>query len=1333
MRSAPWFPCLLLLTTLILGSLGLQAQDIGIPVISPNPRCAGSNLDISFVVTNGNGNRRFDNNSTFFIYLGYISGGIEISQEVDSFSSNSTPNGNWETSTISRTILIPNNLSNRSDYRIFVSSVNPEPESRTKTISQGFSIPLLPVISSISNNGPICVGGTLNLSASNIFGATYSWSGPGGYVATGQNPTRSNANATMAGVYTVIATVNGCTSTPASTTVGGSVSTDSQFSEGANFWDGHVYDGINFNTYVGIYSEPETFDQSFGGNTTCFNIISNSNPISIYTETFSVRYRMKSTKKGLYVVDLGSDDGSRLTVDGTVLYNNWSDQAWSLRQRVLMNLTGNSQLVYDFYENGGGNRVNFNNLTLILENKLTGNTNQTICSGTTAAAISGDTFGTLPAGLSAAGYQWTYSTSPVGTRNNISGAISASFTPNINAAPFNIPGTYYIFRNARLSSGNNISPNPYVATNESNPAILTVKSKPNAPTVSNNGPVCVGSTLNLLASIVSGATYNWTGPNGFTSTSRNPSITNATDSMAGIYSVTATVEGCSSNATTTNVVVNAIPTITGTTPGSRCGTGIVVLGGTASAGTINWYAAATGGASLGTGTTFTTPSITSNTTYYVDATEIASGCTTGTRTAVIAKVNTIPSAPTAGSNSPVCAGGTINLTASSIVGATYSWTGPNGFTSNLQNPSRANVSTAMAGTYTVTITVNACTSVGASTNVIVNASYNWTGNTNSDWNTSSNWACNSIPNLNLNVIIPGGLTNYPILNSGALGMAKDIQINSGATLTVLDNTLQIAGSALNSGIFNSLNGSVAFVGAIAQTIPANTFSANRVRNLIINNNVGVSSLGNLEITGFLRVENGNFNTGNKLTLISNATQTALIDGSGNGQVVGLVTMQRYLDVAFGYKYFSSPFSNSLVGDFSSYIDLNATFPNFYIYDENRQDASVNDATGWKAYTTSTNSLGILKGYALNFGDSSAPPKTVEISGTVNNGNQLIALINNNRTYTKGFNLVGNPYPAPIDWNAATGWTKTNIDDALYFFTAGNIDQYTGTYSSYIGTTSSDGKSSNIIPSMQGFFVKVTMPGNATLGVTNSVRTNNYTQQFLKVKEPEKVALIRITAAFENEVNIDPAVIYFPHFAELSFEKDKDALKLMNTDVAVPNLYSLTPENKKLSINALPKPGSSDVEKIPLGLKTEKDGWMLIGLKDLDNLPSNFNVYLIDSEKRIGQNLSRKPLYRFYAKSGQHESRFHLMFSETELSDPAIAFDEPFSVRTLGGKVMVSMNLETGQSGVLLASTVTGQILERKNVSEKEIIEIEGIKSSGVYFFSINLKDGMFSKKLLIQK
>jgi hypothetical protein len=83
-----------------------------------------------------------------------------------------------------------------------------------------------------------------------------------------------------------------------------------------------------------------------------------------------------------------------------------------------------------------------------------------------------------------------------------------------------------------------------------------VNNTPAAPTAGNNGPICAGSTLDLTASTISGATYAWTGPNGFTSALQNPSITNATTAAAGTYSVTATVSGCTSPAGTIVATVN---------------------------------------------------------------------------------------------------------------------------------------------------------------------------------------------------------------------------------------------------------------------------------------------------------------------------------------------------------------------------------------------------------------------------------------------------------------------------------------------------------------------------------------------------------------------------------------------------------------------------------------------------------------------------------------------------------------------------------------------------------------------------------------------------------
>ena len=124
-----------------------------------------------------------------------------------------------------------------------------------------------------------------------------------------------------------------------------------------------------------------------------------------------------------------------------------------------------------------------------------------------------------------------------------------------------------------------------------------------------------------------------------------------------------------------NVTVNALPVITGTTPASRCGTGTVTLAATASAGTINWYNVLTGGTSLGTGSSFITPSITSTTTYYADVTN--SGCTSTPRTAVIATVIIAPSAAGPISGPATYTPGTtgISYSVSAIPNATsYIWT-----------------------------------------------------------------------------------------------------------------------------------------------------------------------------------------------------------------------------------------------------------------------------------------------------------------------------------------------------------------------------------------------------------------------------------------------------------------------------------------------------------------------------------------------------------------------------------------------------------------------------------------------------------------------------------
>lgn len=84
---------------------------------------------------------------------------------------------------------------------------------------------------------------------------------------------------------------------------------------------------------------------------------------------------------------------------------------------------------------------------------------------------------------------------------------------------------------------------------------------PAAPAVSSNSPVCEDSALVFNMTTVPGATYTWTGPNGFTSSQASPTIANPSTLASGNYDVFATINGCAGPVTTLNVTINATPVV----------------------------------------------------------------------------------------------------------------------------------------------------------------------------------------------------------------------------------------------------------------------------------------------------------------------------------------------------------------------------------------------------------------------------------------------------------------------------------------------------------------------------------------------------------------------------------------------------------------------------------------------------------------------------------------------------------------------------------------------------------------------------------------------------
>ncbi|MBK7181559.1 MAG: PKD domain-containing protein [Bacteroidetes bacterium] len=248
---------------------------------------------------------------------------------------------------------------------------------------------------------------------------------------------------------------------------------------------------------------------------------------------------------------------------------------------------------------------------------------------------------------------------------------------------------------------------------------VVVNATPATPSVNSNTPVCAGSTINLTTAAVTGATYAWTGPSAFTSAVQNPTRPSSTVAMAGTYSLTVTVGGCTSGPGTTNVVVNAVPaTPTASSNTPVCAGSTINLATPAVTGATYTWTGPSAFTSTTQNPTRPTSTVAMAGTYSVTVT--VGGCTSLAGTTAVV-VNTTPATPTASSNTPVCAGSTINLTTPAVTGATYAWTGPSAFTSATQNPTRPTATVAMAGTYSVTVTVGGCTSLAGTTAVVVNA------------------------------------------------------------------------------------------------------------------------------------------------------------------------------------------------------------------------------------------------------------------------------------------------------------------------------------------------------------------------------------------------------------------------------------------------------------------------------------------------------------------------------------------------------------------------------------------------------------------------------------
>jgi gliding motility-associated-like protein/uncharacterized repeat protein (TIGR01451 family) len=340
---------------------------------------------------------------------------------------------------------------------------------------------------------------------------------------------------------------------------------------------------------------------------------------------------------------------------------------------------------------------------------------QTVCNNTPTAGVifSGGVAGTI--------YSWSNNNASIGLGASGTGNI-ASFTA-LNAGVTPVIATITVTPASGGCSGTAIT---FTITVDPSPVTNVVANQ----TVCNNSPTAAV----VFSGSMAGTVYSWT--------NNTPSIGLAGSGTGNIVSFTAlnsgntaviatititpTAGGCTGNSTTFTITVDPTPVISPVSDQTVCNnssTAAVVFVSSVAGTTYSWTNNNTS-VGLGNNGNGNIPSFiaTNPGTNPIVATIIVSplaGTCGGTNTSFTITVNPTPIA-IANSNSPVCIGSAIDLTAQTVTGATYSWTGPVAYASVQQNPVISPSALANAGTYTLTVTDNGCNSLPATVNVVEN-------------------------------------------------------------------------------------------------------------------------------------------------------------------------------------------------------------------------------------------------------------------------------------------------------------------------------------------------------------------------------------------------------------------------------------------------------------------------------------------------------------------------------------------------------------------------------------------------------------------------------------
>ena len=730
------------------------------------------------------------------------------------------------------------------------------------------------------------------------------------------------------------------------------------------------------------------------------------------------------------------------------------------------------------------------------------------------------------------------------------------------------------------------------------------------------------------------------------------------------------------------------------------GTGATICSGsTASisatgAGTLSWYAAASGGTALGTGTSYTSAALTNSTssnstvTYYVEAS--GSSCAS-TRTAVAVTVKPVTSSVEVCHSAATCAvGSSITLSANGVQSGSgsYAWYS-NTVDSNQGGTAVGNTTSSqniplntVAGIYYYYYTLNdGCGTYTSPTRQVVVYNNLWDGSSSTSWTDGANWSTGSAPSTtisNILVIPSASVSTFPTI--------ADITISSGGAIVLMaDANFTLTGTMTNNGKF-IVNSGATFV--YSGTTP---FASGTTGEFVFKQ----------DVTG----------------------KSALF--SGTYQPVGR------------YWYMGVPFSQarSVFGTAPSAVEANGPYSS-KVWGWNEAGGAV-----WSEITSQSATLNPTEGYLVRTGGScknlqfttTSAPYTADISKSVTRttgGNSL-----------DGYNLISNPFPAYIDAVAMKN-ASVNIGNTVWYRTYNStnnqmvFDHLQANAPSSSIVNSNNGHSTTQlqkIPPYQAFWVRVQgSPGSSgTVNINRTMLSHEPNGMNLKTTSEFK-AFVRMNLA--QGVKTDQFVVYL----EDEFTNGYDGYDGEKMFVAgMPQVYTKT-GSYKLAIQSV----KADKSKTTIPVSVEIPTPTMYTFAFIDHHVQSGKVFLEDKKYGIYVDLDIDTAYTFFSTSGTLHDRFALHFMRKVIgaADPTIVDDwahaelgqdEDLAIKSLANEaVLVSRPVEHEGTAVVTVFDLSGkQVYSSQMESTKQQFDLHVLH--GIYLIQVVSNGQLFSQKVLL--